>query len=458
MLIAGEKWACEACVRGHRVSNCQHSDRPLQHINKKGRPVSQCQHCRTLRKSRSAHVRCDCSSEKIQNKEASSIEGVAQGSCSCCHGRRCTCALKKEPLDPVPESDSDGPLNVDKRRARTHTKSPENNLTIFTNGYHKPPHKHNNTAQKYGSPYPTPRSQSLHGPSPSSLISQSEKYPGYLPKIGCSNPIIKETSIGTPGKQNLPVSICNLSDSNPTNREYIGTQLQMVNLYTSGEMDWPQSVESVSSSLDTDNNLYSVGINSASIDWSHYEGLKFNNEKFVGKPFSQPSSFTGFDFVGLDQPPLTPPPTSGDLSEIDELGPFSDRSSGESIFHHQKTGSDKEASEFCRDVEGYRSSATSSFMHLPQLQVQTNNIHLDDLDAFLKYSYQLNNQPHCISLSTNENKNSKQELSPFQDENFGIFSADDEHETFWLSNFSPNRISSGTSSNQNGLLDSFWVQ
>jgi hypothetical protein len=35
MLIKGEKYACEACVRGHRVSNCQHADRPLQHINKK---------------------------------------------------------------------------------------------------------------------------------------------------------------------------------------------------------------------------------------------------------------------------------------------------------------------------------------------------------------------------------------------------------------------------------------
>jgi hypothetical protein len=35
-------------------------DRPLQHINKKGRPVSQCQHCRSLRKSRSAHTKCDC--------------------------------------------------------------------------------------------------------------------------------------------------------------------------------------------------------------------------------------------------------------------------------------------------------------------------------------------------------------------------------------------------------------
>jgi hypothetical protein len=24
MLIDGEKWACEACVRGHRVSTCKH--------------------------------------------------------------------------------------------------------------------------------------------------------------------------------------------------------------------------------------------------------------------------------------------------------------------------------------------------------------------------------------------------------------------------------------------------
>ena len=25
MLIDGEKYACDACVRGHRVSNCQHN-------------------------------------------------------------------------------------------------------------------------------------------------------------------------------------------------------------------------------------------------------------------------------------------------------------------------------------------------------------------------------------------------------------------------------------------------
>jgi len=48
------------------TSQCN-TDRTLQHIAKKGRPVSQCTHCRTLRKSRSAHVKCDCG-EKSHTK------------------------------------------------------------------------------------------------------------------------------------------------------------------------------------------------------------------------------------------------------------------------------------------------------------------------------------------------------------------------------------------------------
>ena len=46
--------------RARMLTFCAPKDRPLQHINKKGRPVSQCQHCRSMRKSRSSHVKCDC--------------------------------------------------------------------------------------------------------------------------------------------------------------------------------------------------------------------------------------------------------------------------------------------------------------------------------------------------------------------------------------------------------------
>ncbi|KAM3455783.1 hypothetical protein MY3296_002201 [Beauveria thailandica] len=87
MIIDGETYACEGCIRGHRTRNCQHSDRPLQHIKAKGRPVSQCNHCRSERKNRSAHVKCQC------GKRAS--EGGSD--CGCFSGGKCKCATKKSP-------------------------------------------------------------------------------------------------------------------------------------------------------------------------------------------------------------------------------------------------------------------------------------------------------------------------------------------------------------------------
>ncbi|KAF2452791.1 copper fist DNA binding domain-containing protein, partial [Lineolata rhizophorae] len=59
-IIDGEKYACASCIKGHRVSGCQHIDRELRHINPKGRPVKQCEHCRGARKSKSHHAKCDC--------------------------------------------------------------------------------------------------------------------------------------------------------------------------------------------------------------------------------------------------------------------------------------------------------------------------------------------------------------------------------------------------------------
>ena len=50
----------EACIKGHRSSSCKHTDRPLFEIKKKGRPVTQCEHCRELRKTKQVHVKCLC--------------------------------------------------------------------------------------------------------------------------------------------------------------------------------------------------------------------------------------------------------------------------------------------------------------------------------------------------------------------------------------------------------------
>ncbi|OAA62840.1 copper fist DNA-binding domain containing protein [Niveomyces insectorum RCEF 264] len=196
MLIDGEKWACEACVRGHRVSNCQHFDRPLQHINKKGRPVTQCHHCRSQRKNRSAHIKCDCGEKTTKCVHLGALEGHRE-SCCCNHGGRCSCAFKKD-LDTVPETSGFGseaddgeelslatraslaaaatsaavngggiPSKTPVRRRRANTTCSEGTLTFDEHGHHKPvSQKHAKAMSQKTSPYPVKRinaSQSTGG-------------------------------------------------------------------------------------------------------------------------------------------------------------------------------------------------------------------------------------------------------------------------------------------------------
>lgn len=60
VLINGVKYACERCIRGHRVTTCTHTDQPLTMIKPKGRPASQCLHCREQRKLKNLHINCNC--------------------------------------------------------------------------------------------------------------------------------------------------------------------------------------------------------------------------------------------------------------------------------------------------------------------------------------------------------------------------------------------------------------
>lgn len=76
VLLKDKKYACETCIKGHRSSACKHTDRPLYEIKKKGRPVTQCEHCRELRKTKQVHVKCLCGQEP--NGEASSKKGTAK--------------------------------------------------------------------------------------------------------------------------------------------------------------------------------------------------------------------------------------------------------------------------------------------------------------------------------------------------------------------------------------------
>lgn len=87
VLLNGVKYACERCIRGHRVSSCTHTDKPLTMIKPKGRPASQCLHCRELRKLKNTHSSCSCGKKGKSSSQHST-------SCLCHKTSHCTCPSK----------------------------------------------------------------------------------------------------------------------------------------------------------------------------------------------------------------------------------------------------------------------------------------------------------------------------------------------------------------------------
>ncbi|KAI5949764.1 HAA1 [Candida theae] len=93
VLINGVKYACDRCIRGHRVTTCTHTDQPLTMIKPKGRPASQCHHCRENRKQKSVHVTCTCGKKSKLPRSASStsINSIHETGCACHKTSHCTC-------------------------------------------------------------------------------------------------------------------------------------------------------------------------------------------------------------------------------------------------------------------------------------------------------------------------------------------------------------------------------
>ncbi|KAK7428342.1 hypothetical protein QQZ08_005099 [Neonectria magnoliae] len=336
MIIDGEKFACEACVRGHRVSNCQHSDRPLQHINKKGRPVSQCAHCRAMRKSRAAHIKCDCGEKTSKCAHLQPTVDGHKETCCCNHGGRCTCSGKKEPgLDTVPESDSEGDcqsisttgrVKAPTRRRRANTVHSDGVLTFDQNGHHKPAHRSNRVAQKC-SPYTLSRVNSAHSTGSLGTDSLMQKgtreAPGPRARASSTREprrVKSETASplmsGNPGFQNLNSNLPPLDLSGIEYPPYMANST--FDLFGSGF------------NSETDGPMYSAGLSAASVDWSHYDLSDMKGESFTPSSYSQAGaqSFNGlFDFgSGSEQLPhlANTTSTSGEVSEVEDFMPGGD--------------------------------------------------------------------------------------------------------------------------------------
>ncbi|KAH9817566.1 hypothetical protein DFH28DRAFT_962318 [Melampsora americana] len=119
VLIDGKKFACAACVKGHRSSSCAHTDRTLVEIGKKGRPPTQCAHCRELRRISKVHSKCVCGDKPSKQPRSLAIlpnglnGSLASSStvsfdgprsvtrpinpCSCSSGGQCCCSAPAHP-------------------------------------------------------------------------------------------------------------------------------------------------------------------------------------------------------------------------------------------------------------------------------------------------------------------------------------------------------------------------
>lgn len=272
-----------------------------------------------MRKSRSAHTKCDCGEKthKCAHLKAT-IEGH-RDSCCCNHGGRCTCAFKKEiHLDTVRESDSDKDNATNaksakggiRNRRRANTIHSGGMLSFDENGHRKPTFKHAKASQKCG-PYQLNRVSSLHGlHSASPSESRSSKSP-----ISISS---------TPDRRKSKSEAASPLMTGSSSFAQLNGQLPPLDLSAIEYPTWtPNSYDYAGNLSDHEQPMFSAGLSATSVDWSHYDGLDFANKavEFAPSSYSQPQSFGGFEFNGCEQPPTltTNTSTAGEASELDDL-------------------------------------------------------------------------------------------------------------------------------------------
>lgn len=347
----GTKWACSSCLKGHRVSGCTHTDRELTLVPKKGRPVTQCQHCRLERKKRSAHVKCDCAESEKQHhpkekcihlREAEErakagfhddhptkpvaddpnhLAAVAEEQDCCCgHGGKCTCSLVKKESQTKSGSPPHGPA-VQKPRLET-TRS-DGSITVFANGHHKPVHKRNHAAHECGMPYkmPMPRHHSeqhtatqarrsvdsLALDSNMSWNPTAQTKPPVLP-FGCPERRMSKSEQPSPRQNASETCMGGLTDA----------KLSSVDFSTLGPVQTNQSMESIVSEPTSMFPAFDPmsGLADGSYDpWSAYPSADSSS-----MPNNNPFGVwaTNSDTSNVAQPALTAA-SSGTQSEIDEI-------------------------------------------------------------------------------------------------------------------------------------------
>jgi len=229
------------------------------------------------------------------------------------------------------------------------------------------------------------------------------------------------------------------------------------------DYSFPLSYDGLPTMPEIEQPIFSAGLSATSIDWSHYDGLDFNNDNFATSEFSQAPSFTGFDFSSIDQPALTTTSTSGEISEVEDFGSFNDPGQVRPALVTQQYGSDFDTSD-PGDNEGYRLSTTSSYMGMPQTQMLANNdVGALNIDDFLKGLVtsnapvaNLNASTQSLQVSTFVDTPKFMTTTPFDESTFQLPQAD-EDDGLWMSDFASNNLPLGNGTSEISEHDP-WAQ
>ena len=296
---------------------------------------------------------------------------------------RCTCALKKDYLDPVPEID---PPLFPPRRSASSSKprllksgSSESSLTVFTNGHHKPVHKHNDSAHKCGLPYKIPIPHSVPG---------SE----YARRSTDSLPLIRKKeeahsqlheSISS-AQQEVRLVRSAHGSPEPRSRSFINGQAlpldlplsasypESVSQYSEGYSQSPTAFDNYFTAAEEQPPVHSAGLSMPPVDWS---ALDLDSGNF-SSAWSQPPSYASQDYSNVAQSGLTTS-SSPDLSDV---GDYVSRNPRGSSFRPDIPSTSAEDLRY----DNINRLSSTSFTSLPRTSTpSSNNLNTLEYETFL---------------------------------------------------------------------------
>ena len=197
--------------------------------------------------------------------------------CSCSHGGRCSCALKKEHLDPVLESDLDenSTLMV---LPSTLQASSETSFLISATSHHVPAPEHTEMAHPWALTYNVPGVDSTQCAAPPSLSNDSIENLPYLSTADAFHGDfqISKSAINAQMEQTVIDPELGSPDLvNPSNIEPLNSHLPPFDMSSfdslPSNLDYPLNFDDLNTIHETDQSLVPANCGSISIDWSHYD-------------------------------------------------------------------------------------------------------------------------------------------------------------------------------------------